>query len=232
MDISGRVQQDDAVAWEQLGSTYDTVAGAYEQRFLDELAGKPRDRELLTAFAATTTDPVVEIGSGPGQIGAFVRAQGRRIFGLDLSPAMASLASHRLDGALAADMQSLPFPAARFGGIVAFYSLIHLRRADLVDTLAELRRVLRPGGHVLFSAHEGAGEIVRDRFLDQPVPFVATFFELDELVDASEAAGLTVVLAERRDPYPSESGTTRLYIEAIRRHDRRSNHQPKSSTPH
>ncbi len=123
------------MAWEQLGSSYDTVAGAYEQRFLDELAGKPSDRELLTAFAATTTDPVVEIGSGPGQIGAFVRAQGRRIFGLDLSPEMASLASHRLDGALAADMRSLPFPAE---------SVRRDRRVLLTDPPASRR----PGRHV------------------------------------------------------------------------------------
>jgi SAM-dependent methyltransferase len=113
-------------------------------------------------------------------------------------------------------MRSLPFPDERLGGIVAFYSLIHVRRADLVDTLAELRRVLRPAGHVLFSAHEGDGEIVRDQFLDQAVPFVASFFQLDELVDASTAAGLTVTLAERRSPYPTESETTRLYVEATR----------------
>ena len=55
-----------------------------------------------------------------------------------------------------------------------------------------------------------------ERFLDQAVPFVATFFELDELVDATTAAGLTVTRAERRASYPTESGTVRLYIEAFR----------------
>ena len=43
-----------------------------------------------------------------------------------------------------------PFASARIGGLVAFYSLIHVRRAALGGVLAEFHRVLRPGGRVLF----------------------------------------------------------------------------------
>jgi trans-aconitate methyltransferase len=50
---------------------------------LHELRAKPRDRELLAAFAPSVSGPVVEIGCGPGQIGAFVRQRGRKVFGLD-----------------------------------------------------------------------------------------------------------------------------------------------------
>jgi SAM-dependent methyltransferase len=203
------------VAWEHLRSSYDLVARKYETRFLDELRGKPRDRELLTAFAESVRDPVVEIGCGPGQIGAFVRDRGRRVFGLDLSSEMARRANGRLDGALAADMRSLPLASERLGGLVAFYSLIHVRRRELGTVLREFHRVLQPGGRVLFSAHEGQGEVERDQFLEEPVPFVASLFELDELVDASQAAGLPVTQAERRVPYASEA-TVRLYVEATK----------------
>ena len=68
---------------------------------------------------------------------------------------------------------------------------------------------------MLFSTHEGRGEIGGDEFLDESVPFVATLFELDELVEATQAAGLVVTVAERRMPYPSES-TVRLYVAAMR----------------
>ena len=205
------------MAWEHLRSSYDTVARKYETRFLDELQGKARDRELLAAFAESVVDPVVEVGCGPGQIGVFVRQRGRRVFGLDLSAEMARLANGRLDGAMTGDMRSLPLASERLGGLVAFYSLIHVRRQELHTVLREFHRVLEPGGRVLFSAHEGQGEIERDEFLDEAVPFAATFFELDELVDASQAAGLTIARAERRAPYPSErSETVRLYVEATR----------------
>jgi SAM-dependent methyltransferase len=204
------------VAWDFLRSSYDAVADKYELRFLGELRDKPRDRELLEEFARSASDPVADIGCGPGQVGAFVRGRGRRVVGLDLSPAMVRLAKGRLDAAVVADMRSLPLATSQMGGLLAFYSLIHLRRSELETTLAEFRRVLRPGGHVLFSAHEGDDEVELDRFLEEPVKFAATLFELDELVAASQVAGLEVTVAERRAPYATESQTFRLYVEARR----------------
>src|SRR5205085_8859760 len=115
-------------------------------------------------------------------------------------------------GALVADMRSLPFASARVGGIVAFYSLIHLQRAELGAVLHEFHRVLRPGGRMLLSAHEGRGDLRVDQFLDEPVAVTVTYFGLDELVRASETAGFTVTRAERRAPYAGES-TVRLYVE-------------------
>jgi SAM-dependent methyltransferase len=113
-------------------------------------------------------------------------------------------------------MRFLPLASGQIGGLVAFYSLIHLRRAELEPALREFRRVLRPGAHVLLSVHEGHNEVELDRFLEEPVPFGATLFELDELVTASQEAGLDVTLAERRAPYATESGTVRLYVDVRR----------------
>lgn len=206
---------DDAVTWDYLRSTYDAVAAKYEDRFVDELSDKPRDRELLQAFAQSVGDPVAEIGCGPGQVGAFVVNRGRRVIGVDLSPQMTRLASGRLDAALVADMRSLPFATDALGGLLAFYSVIHMRRPSLEPVLREFQRVLRPGGHVLLSAHEGEGVAELDEFLQEPVRFAATLFGLDELVQASRAAGLEVTTAEKRAPYASES-TVRLFIGATK----------------
>jgi SAM-dependent methyltransferase len=203
------------VTWDYLRSTYDALAAKYEDRFVDELRDKPRDRVLLEAFARSAADPVAEIGCGPGQVGAFVVNRGRRVIGVDLSPRMATLASGRLDAALVADMRSLPLATDALGGLLAFYSVIHMRRPALEPVLREFQRVLRPGGHVLFSAHEGEGEVELDEFLQEPVPFAATLFGLDELVQASRAAGLEVTTAEKRGPYASET-TVRLFIAATK----------------
>jgi SAM-dependent methyltransferase len=203
------------MAWEHLDASYDRVASKYEARFLDELDRKPRDRQLLAAFAASVANPVVEIGCGPGQVGAFVREHGRAVAGIDLSAAMATLAATRLDGAAMADMRMLPIATGSCGGVLAFYSLIHLRRAELVGALCEVCRVLRRGGHVLIAAHEGEGEFHADEFLDERVPFAATLWRLGELTDACEQAGLDVVDSLRRAAYPDER-TVRLYVRAER----------------
>ncbi len=204
------------MSWERLRASYDHVADVYLETFRHELDGKPRDRELLAAFAASVDDLVVEVGCGPGQIGAFVKERGRRVVGLDLSPAMAKLAADRLDGSASADLRALPLATGAVAGLLAFYTLIHIPRPELGAVVQELARVLRPGGRLLLSAHEGEGEHVADEFLGEPVPFVATLFRLEELVDACTAASLEVVRAERRPPYAIEGPTVRLYVEALR----------------
>jgi SAM-dependent methyltransferase len=204
------------VSWDRIASSYDDVAAAYEARFVDELSGKPRDRELLDAFAAAVGDPVLDVGCGPGQIGAHLRSFGRTVHGVDLSPAMAQLAATRLDGAAVVDMRMLPFADACIGGVVAFYSLIHLRREEVAFALREFARVLRPRGRVLLSAHEGEGDVEVHEMAGRSVAMSATFFTLDELVAAAIGAGLVVTVADRRPPYDNEGTTIRLYVEAQR----------------
>jgi SAM-dependent methyltransferase len=204
------------VDWDDVRSSYDRVAGEYEARFVGELSAKPRDRELLDAFATAVGDPVVEVGCGPGQIGAHVGARGHRVVGADISVAMARQAKRRLGAAVVADMHSLPLATGVAAGLLAFYSLIHLRRREVVRVLREFARVLRPGGLVLFSAHEGHGETEVEEFLGEAVCVSVTFFELDELVAATRAAGLEIVHAERRAPYAIESERFRLYLGARR----------------
>jgi SAM-dependent methyltransferase len=204
------------LSWDRLASSYDRVADAYQRAFLDELDAKPFDRELLLGFAGARSGPIADLGCGPGQVGGFLRDTGRQVIGADLSPAMVALAAARLDAAVVADIRALPFADECLGGVVAFYALIHLPRHQLAHGVDEIRRVLRPGGSVLLSAHEGTGTIEQDEFLGEPVPFVATLFTLDELEGAVRGSGLDIRRAERRAPYPTEHPTTRLYIEATR----------------
>ena len=204
------------MSWDQLRSSYDLVARKYLGQFLDELDGKPHNRALLQAFADSVGDPVADIGCGPGQVGSFVRQRGRAVSGVDVSVAMATLARDRLDAGVVGDLRRLPFRSGQLGALVAFSSLIHVRRPELRATLAEFCRVLRPGGRVLFSAHEGQGQIEADEFVGEPVPFVALLFQLAELIAATEQAGLHVTTTHRRPPYRFEHQTVRLYVEAER----------------
>lgn len=200
--------------WERLSSSYDAVAGEYEATFLDELDGKPQDQAMLREFVEATSNPIADLGCGPGQIGRFVRSHGRTVVGVDISAEMARLASGRLDAALVSDIRQLPFAGASLGGVVAFYSLIHLPREELDVALAEIYRVLRPGGRLLLAAHEGHGLVEQQEFLGHSVPFVATLFSLDELMDATGRSGLHLTMSQRRDPLESEHQTGRLYIAA------------------
>ena len=208
------LDDDGAMASEhRVAAAYDTVAADYEERFCDELDGKARDRELLDGLAARASGIVLDVGSGPGHIGARLRAGGRRVIALDMSRAMAKVAARRLDGAVVADMVHLPVATASISDIVAYYSVIHLPRERLRHVLHEFARVLVPGGHALVSAHEGTEDVTATEFLGHEVDLSATFVMLDELVAAAVDVNLTVITAERRAPYAGEGSTNRLYLE-------------------
>lgn len=194
---------------------YDVVALSYAERFLDELDDRPRERAMLERFAEAVDGPVVDLGCGPGQVGAFVRRTHRPVLGADLTPGMARLAAERLDAVTIADVRCLPFADASVGGVVAFYSLIHLAHAERPVAFAELARVLRPGGRLLVAAQEGEGTIVGDELVGHAVSLTYAFYAADDLRALAEAAGLVVVAADRRDTMEGER-FPRLFLEAER----------------
>jgi SAM-dependent methyltransferase len=89
----------------------------------------------------------LDAGAGSGVAGDALRAAGSRVVAVDLEPDMAAYAARP---SVAADVTALPFRAGSFDLAVAAFVVNHL--ADPAAGLAELRRVVRPGGAVLASA--------------------------------------------------------------------------------
>jgi SAM-dependent methyltransferase len=206
---------------ENLIFSYDLAAERYAETFFDELDCKPFDRALLDKFADDVCGrgKVCDIGCGPGQISRYLNARGVDVFGIDLSPRMAEVAS-RLNPDLSfrqGDMLALDLPDESLAGVVAFYSLIHLSRKSVTLALQEIHRVICPDGMLLISFHGGEGEFHTDEFLGLPVSMDATFFQEDEMAGYVRQAGFSVADIAIRQPYEFEFQSTRIYITATRR---------------
>jgi SAM-dependent methyltransferase len=204
-----------------LAGTYDRVAEPYGAQFFDELARKPFDRDLLDRFAARLSGRgrVCDVGCGPGHVGRYLAERGVDVFGLDLSPAMVALA-RRLNPAMRfeqGDLRALVLPDASLAGIVAFYSLIHLERSEVVAALIELARVLIPGGLILIAVHGGEGEVRADDWFGRGVSIDATLYQPAEIGASMERAGLEVETIAMRAPYGFEYPTTRVYAAGVKR---------------
>lgn len=202
--------------WPDLRVTYDSVAHAYAEAFADELGGKPFDRVLLEDLAAHLRPGslVADLGCGPAaQVGAYVAALGHRVVGVDLSPVCCRLAPLP---AAAGDLRRLPLADGCLDAVVCFYALIHLPRPQLAHGVAEVLRVLRPGGRAVVAVHAGEGEASVRGWFGRGVDFRATFVERSELHGLLAAAGFADVRVARRAPYETESPTTRLYATATR----------------
>jgi SAM-dependent methyltransferase len=202
-----------------VAADYDSIADEYTRRIYAELAGKPLDRELLDRFAGLVGGGrVCDVGCGPGHVARYLRERGCDVLGIDLSPRMVALAAELNPGIefRVGDLRALPFADGGLAGIVAFYSLIHLRPNQLEPALEELRRVLRLGGRLLLAVHEGAETRRPGEMWGIPVELEFKFFSCDELVNALTEAGFAVEQIIHRAPYPEvEVATDRLYALAI-----------------
>ena len=98
------------------------------------------------AIAAARPGSYLEVGCGGGQFAARVRRENprARVLATDLSPRMVELAACAGVVAQVADAQRLPFGGGSFDVVAAMWMLYHV--PDLDAALAEVRRVLRPGG--------------------------------------------------------------------------------------
>lgn len=200
-----------------VGGAYDAVADEYAVSFGEDLARLELDRSILDRVAALIerAGVVLDVGCGPGQVSAYLLAKQVQTLGVDISPRMLAVARRRVaDGDfVGGDVRSLPLRSAALAGVVAYYSLQHVARAELGVALAELRRVLNPGGVLATAIHLGEGEIVTEEFLGHHVePTGGTFYLRDEFLAAVEDASFDVDVAEERGPLPHEHTSQRLYV--------------------
>jgi SAM-dependent methyltransferase len=198
-------------------ASYDCVAAEYVARIYDELQHKPLDRELLDRFADRVRDlgTVCDMGCGPGHVARYLHERGVHVFGLDLSHAMLEHA-RRLNPAIEfrqGNMLSLDLGDGSCAGVVAFYSLIHIPRHQIVDVLRELRRLLQPGGLLFVAFHIGEGAVHLVEWWGHKVSIDFLFFQSDEMVGYLNSAGFEVEEVIERHPYPDvEHPSRRAYI--------------------
>jgi SAM-dependent methyltransferase len=205
--------------WPDIAHTYDVVAEDYAAEFADELDHKPADRALLDAYARAVSGSVLDVGCGAaGHITRYLADRGVAVTGVDLSPQVIKVARSRHPDLTfdVADMRTLPAGDATLGGLVAFYSVIHILRPDLPAVFTEFHRVLAPGGLLLMAMHGGTGEVGKDDWFERGVTTRATLVDLDELANLLVAVGFTIAERHRREPLPEEFPTPRLYVLARR----------------
>ncbi|WP_329373469.1 class I SAM-dependent methyltransferase [Streptomyces sp. NBC_00669] len=154
---------------------YDELADDYHLIYSDWDASIRRQGAALDALIGRAGADVLDCACGIGTQAIGLALRGHRVTGTDISPRAAARAAReaarrslRLRTA-AADMRHLPFADGRFDAVVcADNSLPHLLTGQEVRAaLAEMRRVLRPGGLLLVSTRP-YDELVRERPASTP----------------------------------------------------------------
>lgn len=134
---------------------FDRIVARYDLMNTLMTFGRDRAWRRLTVAAAGAAPGMLalDVATGTGELALELGRAGCRVIGLDFSPAMLALAQAKSGGAagarpqyVAGDALALPFPEATFDCLTTGFALRNV--TSIPAALAEMRRVVRPGGRL------------------------------------------------------------------------------------
>ncbi len=144
---------------------YDAFAEDYEQHAAGSAYNALYDRPaVLDLLGDVRGKRVLDAGCGPGLYAEELLARGAVVVGIDESPEMVRLARERLGAGVDLHVHDLATP---FDGLAdesfdaALSALVIHHVLDRTAALAELNRVLRPGGRLVVSTHHPTTDWLR-----------------------------------------------------------------------
>jgi SAM-dependent methyltransferase len=203
---------------------YDVLAEGYTASNESSLWNAYYERPAMLALAGDVAGRrILDAGCGSGPLFAALRDRGAIVTGFDSSAGMLDQARRRLgDGA---DLQvaelgrPLPYADDAFDDVIASLVLHYLE--DWGPALAELRRVLKPGGRLIASVDHPFAIVGLQRQEGRKVDYFATYNwtedwsmgghtvpmsfwnrPLHAMTDAFTAAGFRISVISEPDPVP------------------------------
>jgi SAM-dependent methyltransferase len=194
-------------------ASYDATVVEYVEMVVGLLEAKPLDRALLAVFAelvrASGNRLVADVGCGPGRVSTFLQRRGTDVLGIDLSPVMIAHARRTYPELRfqVGSMLALDLPDSSLGGLLAYYSIIHVPWERRAEVFAEFHRVLAPGGHLMLAFQVGSEKRHLDEIFGKSIDCDWYRQQPEDVVELLRAAGFdhwstTVREAEGPDSLP------------------------------
>jgi ubiquinone/menaquinone biosynthesis C-methylase UbiE len=206
----------------EVRASYDAAAESYAQVVGTELNAAMEtalDRALLAAFAESfagaAAHRVADLGCGPGRVAAFLARHGINVLGVDVSPAMLTVArgAHPHISVAAGRLSALPVPDRSLAGAVCWYSIIHTPPARLPEVCVELARVLASDGHLLVGFQAGTGEGVhRVEAYGTRVSLTSYRHDPDEVTRCLTEVGFRITGRAMREPERPHETTPQAFV--------------------
>lgn len=186
----------------------DTLRQAYDkhadERDRSKLADwKFEERQMyLQSLLENDLNAILELGAGPGRDAAYFAEHRFDVVCVDLSEEMVRLCKDKGLDARRMDMRELAFADGEFDSVYAMNSLLHVPKADIGTVLAEVHRVLKPGGLFFWGVYGGeSSEGIWEQDSYEPKRFFAMYTD-EELARLAEP----LFAVEDFHTVPMESG--------------------------
>ncbi len=149
-------------------------------RMIDLSCGMKPVRKQREKVVPRASGRVLEIGIGSGlNLAHYDRTRVGELIGLEPSPELRRIAERRARAAgldvqwLGLEAERIPLPDQSVDSIVVTYTLCTID--DAAAAVSEMRRVLAPGGELLFSEHGRAPDAKVARMQDRLTPYWSRF---------------------------------------------------------
>jgi ubiquinone/menaquinone biosynthesis C-methylase UbiE len=148
-------------------------SGTPEDEWLEDTQGYRVRRTHLELLGLSTLNGklILDAGCGPGTYGIMLAQQGNKVVGVEISPGAVQIANERAGkkgvnfSARVGDLEKLPFPDDTFDVCFCGWVLHHF--PDISKAVAELVRVLKPGGMIALAEPNESNLAVRfSRFVE------------------------------------------------------------------
>ncbi len=195
----------------EVESSYTSMAAVYIERFASADLADPEDRDLIGGLADGLDGPVLDAGCGPGHWSAFLRDRGLEVEGVDATSDFVEHAQRTWPDIpfRVGDLRKLDLAAGSFGGVLAWFSLIHTDPLEVPGVLRTFATGVRPGGGLVLGFFSD----------EQLQPFdhrvvTAWAWPVAEMIRSVEDAGFEVLRTEER---PTPNGRMNAALVARRR---------------
>jgi ubiquinone/menaquinone biosynthesis C-methylase UbiE len=131
-----------------LEAAYGAWAKTYDAPNALVMLEEPVLRDVLSMVSPSLA---LDVGCGSGRVARLLRSLGHRVVGVDPSLEMLERAQSKDIGVplIRAEVEALPIRSAAVDLVTCALTLTHLEHID--DAMAELARILRPGGTLVLS---------------------------------------------------------------------------------
>ena len=182
---------------------YSAASRQYIDLFDGDWDAHDVDAAFIRRHLQDARGPVLDLGCGPGSWTAYLHQLGLQAIGIDLVPEFLehARAAHPGPEFRLGSMDDTAVPEHSAGGILSWFSTIHVRPEELVDVLSEFRRLLAHSGTLVLGFFDSDDDLAA---FDHAV-LTAYRWPAAALVDRLAAAGFVEVervqrqVAERPD---------------------------------